>query len=354
MSREIDRPNSSQRTRLMNFASFINSSIGEEGGDLRRLIHPCRDQSRNGGHFPDPRIQASERNQLSRVRRTVSSFISYFFMTLLISSALVVFYLLAMSWAAVFFTIPTYNRFVKSDTTLKVLSVFQSYLLFGFALALLTKAETFGVHHECNENAVAVVFFRFSALRTGRILGWIFVTIVIVIYTMMTFYDYHPVVWDWWDILQRKLEERRTPAPPSDSNNTPPSPMASLSPDLEAGQNRSRGVDGQSTAEGSGANESNEKQTSRHYDRKGKRSTNHKRHHKQKSNDNNIGNDISDKLGMSGTLICQLGIVVFLWALTVMNTELLIRWNRFEPEDGESQWQFGQVRSLSLCLFLFY
>lgn len=40
-----------------------------------------------------------------------------------------------------------------------------------------------------------------------------------------------------------------------------------------------------------------------------------------------------------------------MWALAVMNTELLINWNKFEDGDGgSSAWQFGQVLPMFLVI----
>ena len=47
---------------------------------------------------------------------------------------------------------------------------------------------------------------------------------------------------------------------------------------------------------------------------------------------------------VDGTLMLQLVAITILWALAVMNTELLIVWNNFAPNDSTvSIWQFGQV-----------
>lgn len=56
------------------------------------------------------------------------------------------------------------------------------------------------------------------------------------------------------------------------------------------------------------------------------------------------------RLNFNGTLTLQLLAIMVLWALAVMNTELLIVWNRFDSESSnspQSMWQFGQVRSLA-------
>lgn len=48
---------------------------------------------------------------------------------------------------------------------------------------------------------------------------------------------------------------------------------------------------------------------------------------------------------IAGELIIEIIMILILWALAVMNTELLIRWNHFEqtPISSQSAWQFGQV-----------
>lgn len=43
-------------------------------------------------------------------------------------------------------------------------------------------------------------------------------------------------------------------------------------------------------------------------------------------------------------LVTELILVLILWSLAVMNTELLISWNHFDRSGGtQSPWQFGQV-----------
>jgi hypothetical protein len=49
-------------------------------------------------------------------------------------------------------------------------------------------------------------------------------------------------------------------------------------------------------------------------------------------------------LQIAWNIVIELAFVLALWGLTVMNTELLIRWNHIAPEGGQaSSWQFGQV-----------
>ncbi len=103
-----------------------------------------------------------------------------------------VFYLLAMSWVTVFFSLPSFHRFPAGTKALKLLSVMQSYLIFAFSLVILITAEKFGNRSECNPIAVVVLFQPFSALKPGRIIGWIVIIGVATMYTIITAIEYLP------------------------------------------------------------------------------------------------------------------------------------------------------------------
>lgn len=128
-------------------------------------------------------------------------------------SAIVVLYLLTLSWAAVFFSLPSYNRFRKSDRTLKYLSIVQSYILFGFAFAVLVKANSgFGSMPICNVGARVAIFRPFNILPVGRILALVAMSIVIAIYSTLTAVDYYPLVTGQireWREMWRNWKERR-------------------------------------------------------------------------------------------------------------------------------------------------
>jgi uncharacterized membrane protein (UPF0136 family) len=97
---------------------------------------------------------------------------------------LVVFYLLFLSWVAVFFSLRTRTEFPnKNVQMLHVVSIIQSYVVFAFALTLLITAKSFGRSLECNANAVVVVFRPFSALKSGRPVAWVLTILVITVYT---------------------------------------------------------------------------------------------------------------------------------------------------------------------------
>ena len=102
------------------------------------------------------------------------------------------FYLLAMSWVTVFFSLPSFHRFPAGTKPLKLLSILQSYLIFTYALVILITAKKFGNRSECNLIAVVVLFQPFSALKAGRIIGWIVVVAITTVYTIITAIDYLP------------------------------------------------------------------------------------------------------------------------------------------------------------------
>jgi len=108
----------------------------------------------------------------------------------MLNSALVVFYLLLMSWAAVIGSLSSCHRFVHGTAIIKIWSIAQSYVIFAFALVILIKARTFGNNPQCNVNAVVVLFRPFSALNPGRTVGWIVTVTAIAIYTGVTVAEY--------------------------------------------------------------------------------------------------------------------------------------------------------------------
>jgi len=126
------------------------------------------------------------------------------------NSGLVVFYLLAISWVTVFFSLPSFHHFPAGTKALKLLSIIQSYLIFTFALVILIIAERFGNRPECNRIAVVVLFRPFSALKVGRIIGWITVGSITAVYTGITVLDFLPpssISVRHWVARQRVREE---------------------------------------------------------------------------------------------------------------------------------------------------
>jgi len=224
--------------------------------------------------------------------------------------ALVVFYLLFMSWFTVVFSLPSCRRFRTGTRILNFLSIVQSYAVFAFVFTMLIRARTFGSIPECNGHAVVVLFRPFPALNAGRIVGWIVIIIFVVIYTIVTFMDYLPPppkhVQEW--IRKKRVWRRRRRTAPTVQG--APNNMGSGANTYEIPQDNLIPY-----------NQPYSKQQSR-YD-----------------------------LQIAWDLIIEITAVIILWALAVMNTELLIRWNHFErPSSPQSAWQFGQVLPMFLVV----
>jgi hypothetical protein len=95
-----------------------------------------------------------------------------------------------MSWITVIVSLASCSRFSGGTGILQLSSVVQSYVILAFAFAVLGKAGDFGSCPKYNHKARAVIFGPFSALNSGRIFGWIIVSLVATVYTLMTARDY--------------------------------------------------------------------------------------------------------------------------------------------------------------------
>lgn len=223
--------------------------------------------------------------------------------------ALIVFYLLYLSWTTVVFSLPSCNRLPGSTKVVKTVSVIQSYTLFAFALALIILAPKFGNHPECNRNAVLVLFRPFKVFNAGRILGFISIGLVVLMYTVMTILDYIPQ--DKKDRARKMLVQRMT-AKFMHLGSAEEWPADRESPNPERPEQPEQ-------FEAPSAYQSEPRPI----------------HH----------------LNFSGELFLELLVILVLWAIAVMNTELLIRWNHFANDSNpQSIWQFGQVLPLFLLV----
>jgi len=108
-------------------------------------------------------------------------------------SALVILYLLLMSWIVVIASLASCNRLADDTKVLQLVSVIQSYIILVFAFAVLATAPRFGTSPACNQNTFAVIFRPFSALK-GRIFGGIVLGLAFSCYTAMTARDYTAAV----------------------------------------------------------------------------------------------------------------------------------------------------------------
>ncbi|KAF7309309.1 hypothetical protein MIND_00301200 [Mycena indigotica] len=265
-----------------------------------------------------------------------------------LQDAIVVFYLLLLSWTTVTLTLPACSRFplslsssparsARSLTLLHTLSVLQSYTIFAFLLALTISAPTFGspTTVQCNPQARAVLFRPFSALGAGRVLGAVATGVVVVVYTGVLVRDHLPPAPDavrrWMrrtvlrrvPNVERKAAEKPGPQPgPAHAN-----PPRSVPPGLEtfgpgALPRGPRRVPGRNRYRGRTAASDTQRPS---YD-----------------------------LQIAWPLVIHLFVVCVLWTLAVMNTELLIRWNTNTDAnvdaDGGSGWGFGQILPMFLVL----
>ncbi|KAJ7848337.1 hypothetical protein B0H14DRAFT_3453152 [Mycena olivaceomarginata] len=85
--------------------------------------------------------------------------------------AVIIIYLLSMSWITVIFSLASCNGLSGDTMILQLVSVLQSYVIMGFAFVVVGNATTFGQSPHCNQDAVAVILRPFSALNSGRIVG---------------------------------------------------------------------------------------------------------------------------------------------------------------------------------------
>ncbi|KAH8107416.1 hypothetical protein DFH11DRAFT_1637262, partial [Phellopilus nigrolimitatus] len=238
--------------------------------------------------------------------------------------AIVVLYLLALSWASVFFSLVSYNRFVKGDRSLKYFSILQSYILFAFAIAVLRTAPHFGYAVPCNAHAVVVIFRPFRALHTGVNAAWVLVTVTILVYTVSTSTDYMPFARMWYMKITRRRRLSRQCTLDS----------AELG---EAGRGTSSagvssGVSGRASSCANVAEVKNKKM---------------KKMKKKKTRGKHGDTSSTRKAAcVSRDIVIKLAIILILWALAVLNIELLIIKNNFLDNAGtSSEWQFGQVRA---------
>ncbi|KAF7293808.1 hypothetical protein HMN09_01176600 [Mycena chlorophos] len=216
--------------------------------------------------------------------------------------ALIVLYLLSLSGTAVFIILPTINKFPEASKTLRYFSVIQTYAILAFMLAVLIKADGFGDFPGCNHLAVIALFRPINALHAGRILCLVLAGLFTLLYTGLLIKDHLRAVQK-----KRQLRKATTQLPmPADSNNAP-----------DPGLNR------QGTAPRASAKSARPVRKPEE--------------------------EIDYEMPIAWDVLVQITVITILWALAVMNTELLIRWSGFAPSDSSS-WQFGQVLPMFLLV----
>ncbi|KAF8126850.1 hypothetical protein K438DRAFT_2001193 [Mycena galopus ATCC 62051] len=220
--------------------------------------------------------------------------------------ALIVFYLLFLSWITVFLSLRTSADSANKDVQmLHFFSIIQSYSVFAFVFVLLITAPSFGSHPECNLNAVVVIFRPFSVLWAGRPVAWVLTLLIAVCYTALLVKEQVKVVAR--TVLPLVMCYRMQVHDPEAAAGRPP--RHNCSGDGAAGD----------TAEDLNLETGHEMPT--------------------------YG------LNIAWHMILEITVLLILWSLSVMNTELLIRWTHFAPsDDSQSQSQFGQVLPMFLAL----
>ncbi|KAJ7208569.1 hypothetical protein GGX14DRAFT_365295 [Mycena pura] len=205
--------------------------------------------------------------------------------------AVIIVYLLSMSWITVVFSLASCSRLYGGTTTLQLVSILQSYVIMAFTCVVVAQAPSFGQSPDCNQDAVAVIFGPFSALKSGRIAGGTIVGLVVIGYTIMTIRDYRALK----NKTKGKVQESSDPTPDSKSEASArpkfkefPISSGPLDP-IRAGlqKRRRRLIDGQ----------------------------------------------------LLFVLLC----IAMFWIFFVLNTELVIRRNQPTQADSGLSWQFGQI-----------
>jgi hypothetical protein len=134
-------------------------------------------------------------------------------------SAIIIIYLLSMAWITVIAALASCNRLSDDTKILQLVSVIQSYVIVAFAFAVVGKATGFGQSPECNQEAVAVVFHPFSALKVGRIFGGCLVGLMAFAYTIMTARDYTA------QVRKKVRESKQSPEEGASLPSIPPEPV---------------------------------------------------------------------------------------------------------------------------------
>lgn len=186
----------------------------------------------------------------------------------------------------------TFTRFKDHSKKLSYLSIFHSCLVFAFAIALLVKWEIFGSNPECNSEAVVVIFRSFSAIHAGRKAGWATVIIALVLYTCLIIGTYKRALqssWKRFSGLETNWSSEK--ANEDVSHLTCPCLLNSKSDRAFTGKP-----------------------------------------------------DSDPDFEISARILMQIIFILVLLPLAIVNTELLIKKNKFAPDNGlRAQWAFGQV-----------
>jgi hypothetical protein len=126
-----------------------------------------------------------------------------------------------MAWITVIFSLASCNRLLGDTGILQLVSVIQSYVIVAFAFVVLRQAANFGRSLECNQEAVAVVFRPFSASKSGRIAGFVLVSLMTFGYTVMTARDFTARVHKKMQERKQRQDQVAPSGPPPDAQAPP-------------------------------------------------------------------------------------------------------------------------------------
>jgi hypothetical protein len=129
-----------------------------------------------------------------------------------------------MAWITVIFSLASCNRLLGDTGILQLVSVIQSYVIVALAFAVLSQAPSFGQSADCNQQAVAVIFRPFSASKSGRIAGFVVVSLIVFGYTVMTARDYTAQLKKRRENKQR--QDQASSGPPPEPPVLPPTQFA--------------------------------------------------------------------------------------------------------------------------------
>ncbi|KAF8800986.1 hypothetical protein BYT27DRAFT_7148103 [Phlegmacium glaucopus] len=223
--------------------------------------------------------------------------------------AIITLYLLTMSWIIVIASLSSCNRLSDDTKVLQLASVIQSYAILAFAFAVLATADSFGSFPECNQNAVVVIFRPFSALKSGRIFGWIVVSLVFVCYTVMTVRDYTAKV-------LKRIRERKASRKKADPTLEHPAPQPIVTDFAPPVARQTVPIESRAP--------------------------------RRKETFYGDPRPLVD-----AALLFMLGFILLFWAFFVLNTELVIRWNQVAQNGSRLNWQFGQILAMFLTFLPF-
>jgi hypothetical protein len=271
-------------------------------------------------------------------------------------------YLLTCSWFAIFFALPQYNRYKKSDKGVKLLAVAQSYIVFATILAIYGTAPRFGSDRDCNSDRSMVLFGPFDAVSKGRKVGLALYLALVVGYTIMVWHDYNSTdnviqfVKNNKDLLRngsRSLRVFRRNASPADAEQ-PAMPLPRVS--IQSASTTSFGnvppshphLNNISVLPGRPRSSSKVDSTysggSTH--RRRQRSTAETREQRAKRKEREMITNPEYRPNVDGRVILNLMLIIVASAIAIANTELLRHFNH--PNDADQDWGFGQVRPSAL------